>query len=110
MRRCFDRFARHLDARARTADPVADLAALGRAYRSDAAAHPLEYRLMFGTPWPDAAARDRADLDALQVWSAIHGVVGVMHGSCIDGIGLAARLRRQAMGHVMVRVGQSVAG
>ena len=137
MRRCFERFARHLDAREHVDDPQADLASLGRAYLSYAQAHPLEYRLMFSTPWPDAAgqpdlvrdaahafdilrqvmrrmhggvaaAHAQADLDALYIWSSMHGVVGVLHGNCIDQLGLAPDVRHQAMAHVMAMVGRSL--
>lgn len=52
--RAFAGFAAHLDARPSGADAQADLAAMGRAYLAYAAAHPLQYRLMFGTPLPDA--------------------------------------------------------
>jgi AcrR family transcriptional regulator len=54
-RRAFAAFAAHLDARPRDADPAADLEAMGRAYLDYAARHPLQYRLMFGTPLPDPA-------------------------------------------------------
>ena len=52
--RAFASFAEALDARPRTGDPMADLRSMGRAYLSYAFAHPLQYRLMFGTPLPDA--------------------------------------------------------
>lgn len=51
--RAFDSFAQALDQRPRHAHPDADLAAMGRAYLQYARAHPLQYRLMFGTPLPD---------------------------------------------------------
>lgn len=137
MRRCFERFAHHLDTRERFEDPQADLASLGRAYLRYAQDHPLEYRLMFSTPWPDAAGQpalardaarafdilrqvmrrmhgdtaarhDQADLDALYIWSSMHGVVGVLHGNCIDQLGLRPDLRSQAMAHVMAMVGRSL--
>jgi AcrR family transcriptional regulator len=47
MRRCFQRFAAHLDARQRFDDPAQDLESLGVQYLSYAQEHPLEYRLMF---------------------------------------------------------------
>ena len=58
MRRCFEDLAAHLDARRHFAEPEADLRSLGQQYLTYAAAHPLEYRLMFGTPWPSAADGD----------------------------------------------------
>jgi AcrR family transcriptional regulator len=134
MRRCFERFAEHLDARRHFAQPEADLESLGRQYLGYAQQHPLEYRLMFGTPWPQAAehpalvrdaahafdvlrgilrrlhgdtaaARDQVDLDALYIWSAMHGLAGVMNGSAIDKLKLPARVHAQAVKHVMERVG-----
>jgi AcrR family transcriptional regulator len=138
MRRCFEAFAAHLDARAHFDDPMADLESLGHRYLGYAQAHPLEYRLMFSTPWPEAADRgdlarnavhafdilrqvmrrlhggapsrwDRADLDALYIWSSMHGVAGVMHGACIDGLDLKDDVRQRAMQHVMEMVGRSLA-
>jgi len=51
--RAFTAFARHLDARPRGGSPREDLAAMGQAYLRYATEHPLQYRLMFGTPLPD---------------------------------------------------------
>jgi AcrR family transcriptional regulator len=56
VRRAFAAFADHLDARPREADAFADLHAMGRAYLDFALRHPLHYRLIFGTPLPDAEA------------------------------------------------------
>ncbi|MEJ7686565.1 MAG: TetR/AcrR family transcriptional regulator [Variovorax sp.] len=138
MRRCFERFATHLDAREHFDDPKADLESLGQQYLSYAQAHPLEYRLMFSTPWPKsaehpdlvrdavhafdilrkvmrrmhgnvAAKRDLADLDALYIWSSMHGAAGVMHGNCVEKLHLKAKVRSQAMAHVMEMVGHSLA-
>jgi hypothetical protein len=55
-----------------------------------------------------AARHAQADLDALSIWSSMHGVVGVLHGSCIDQPGLAPDVRDQAMAHVMAMVGRSL--
>lgn len=52
--RAFQSFADHLDARRRSDDPFADLANMGVAYLDYAERHPLQYRLMFGVPLPDA--------------------------------------------------------
>lgn len=54
--RAYDDFARFLEARERTGDPEADLGSMGQAYLAYALAHPLQYRLMFGTPLPDPEA------------------------------------------------------
>ena len=51
--RAFASFAQYLEDRPRTGDPDADLGEMGQAYFRYALAHPLQYRLMFGTPLPD---------------------------------------------------------
>jgi AcrR family transcriptional regulator len=56
VRRAFEAFARHLDARPAGATADEDLAAMGRAYLAYAHTHPLQYRLMFGTPLPTRRA------------------------------------------------------
>lgn len=137
LRRCFQQFAQHLDARRHFDDPYQDLESLGRQYLSYAEQHPLEYRLMFGTPWPAAAAHsdllqesthafdivrgvlrrthggsakqcERADLDALFVWSTLHGLVGVMNGNCIGKLGLPQAMLGQALQHVLGAVGRGL--
>ncbi|MFM2449532.1 MAG: hypothetical protein RIS44_1982 [Pseudomonadota bacterium] len=138
MRRCFEGFAAHLDARSHFEDPEQDLESLGQQYLRYAVEHPLEYRLMFGTPWPASAEhpdlvkdavhafdvlrqvlqrmhgtaaskRDLVELDALFIWSSMHGVAGVMHGNCIEKLNLSPRVLGQAMSHVMSRVGAGLA-
>lgn len=133
MRRCFQQFAEHLDARGTFDKPQEDLAALGRQYLSYARDHPLEYRLMFDTQWPEAAEHpdlirdavhtydilrkvlrrlhgdaaalsDRVDLDALYIWSTVHGMAGVLNGNCIDKLNLKRKVLEQAIEHVIVMV------
>ncbi len=130
IRRCFEAFARHLDAREHHDDPAAELGALGRQYLDHAAGHPLEYRLMFSTPWPDpavhealvkdavhafdvlrgvlrrlhgqgAAQRARVDLDALFIWSAMHGLASITGAQVMHHLALAPRVGEQATAHVM---------
>jgi AcrR family transcriptional regulator len=139
MRRCFQRFAAHLDARAHHDDPVQDLESLGMQYLEFAQRHPLEYRLMFSTDWPtsaeqpelvrdathafdilrdvlrrlhgdSAAMRDHVELDALYIWSTVHGLAGVMNGQCIDRLALRPKLLKQAVRHAMDRVAMGLAG
>jgi AcrR family transcriptional regulator len=139
MRRCFQGFAAHLDARGQFADPKEDLAALGRQYLSYARDHALEYRLMFDTPWPEtaehpdlirdavhtfdilrtvlkrthgksAALNDRVDLDALYIWSTVHGLAGVLNGNCIDKLNLKTQVLEQAIEHVIQMVELSLQG
>lgn len=134
MRRCFEGFAAHLDARPPVDDPETDLEALGLRYLSYARERPLEYRLMFGTPWPasaehpdlvrdashafdilrqvlrrlhagSATTSDQVDLDALFVWSTMHGLAGVMNGECIGRLDLGPRVLQSACAHVMAMVG-----
>lgn len=136
MRRCFQGFAEHLDARGQFDNPQEDLAALGRQYLSYARDHALEYRLMFETQWPEsaenpelirdavhtydilrkvlrrlhgdaAAAQSRVDLDALYIWSTVHGLAGVLNGNCIDKLNLKRKVLEQSIEHVisMVQLG-----
>ncbi|WP_075214858.1 TetR/AcrR family transcriptional regulator [Mongoliimonas terrestris] len=113
--RAYEDFARHLEARPAVADPFDDLEAMGRAYMDYALGHPLQYRLMFGTPLPDPGRhpammekaqyafdllRDRiatmalrpvnagpADPtgDALFVWSCLHGLAGILQVKKLSG-------------------------
>lgn len=139
MRRCFQRFAAHLDARPHHDDPVQDLEALGLQYLAYAREHPLEYRLMFSTTWPEPAAdadlttdathafdvlrgvlrrihgespaaREAVDLDALYIWSTVHGLAGVMNGPCIGHLDVKARVLKQVIRHAMERMRVGLAG
>lgn len=138
MRRCFQRFAAHLDARPRHEDPEQDLGSLGMQYLAYAREHPLEYRLMFSTTWPASAqqadlvsdathafdvlrgvlrrmhgdspeVRETVELDALYIWSTVHGLAGVMNGQCIDKLDLKGRVLKQAIRHAMERMGRGLA-
>ena len=137
MRRSFQQFAQHLDAREHFDDPYRDLESLCRQYLGYARQHPLEYQLMLGTPWPAAAEHsellhksthafdilrqvlrrihgdtaqqhERVDLDAMFVWSAMHGLVGVMNGNCIDKLGLHPDLLGRVVQHVLDGVVQGL--
>ncbi len=132
LRRCFERFATFLDARKRFEDPAQDLESLGLQYLRYAKDHPLEYRLMFSTTWPQAAGdavssadatrgydilrevltrmhggaeakRELVELDALYIWSMVHGLAGVMNSQCMDLLGLKAKVIKRAVEHAMSR-------
>jgi len=138
MRRCFERFAAHLDARTRFDDPEQDLESLGIQYLGYAHQHPLEYRLMFSTTWPESAEqldmvsdathafdvlrgvlrrihgdspakREAVELDALYIWSTVHGLAGVMNGQCIGMLDLKANVLKHAVQHAMQRMGIGLA-
>lgn len=137
LRRCLEQFAEHLDARRHFDDPYRDLESLGRQYLDYARQHPLEYRLMFDTPWPaaardsdqlqrstrafdilrqvlrrihgdGAAQRERIDLDAMFVWSAMHGLVGVLNGHAVDRLGLQPKVLDRVLGHVIDRAARGI--
>jgi AcrR family transcriptional regulator len=135
VRRAFVAFADHLDARPRAGDPFEDLNAMGRAYLDYAMRHPLQYRLMFGTPLPDPAAhpdmmtRGRyafalleqaiaaldearppaartADprLDALHVWSLLHGLASIAQTSALRTLALPKPVMAAMHRHAMARM------
>jgi AcrR family transcriptional regulator len=133
IRRSFQRFAQHLDARPKQEVAHEDLSELGRAYLEFALRHPLEYRLMFGTPWPsvtehpellrearhsfrlllEAIQRLRAgtsatgkdiELDALYVWTAMHGVASALNSDVLPKLELLPETLAQAVPHAMARV------
>jgi AcrR family transcriptional regulator len=138
IRRCFEGFTKYLEARERFDDPAQDLESMGRQYLSYAAKHPLEYRLMFATPWSEAAQhpslvaegrhsfdtlrgvlrrmhgdgaaqRNAVDLDALFIWSSMHGLTGVMHHNLTCDLGLAPQVTRDSAQHVMSMISVAMA-
>jgi len=62
----FSRFRAHLDKVTPSGDPLADLLALGHAYRASALADPHLYAVMFGSPVPgfEPAPADYAQAEA----------------------------------------------
>jgi AcrR family transcriptional regulator len=134
MRRCFRDFAAFLDQRAPATDPRADPASLGARYLEYAASHPVEYRLMFGTPWPEASAevglvadavhafdvlrgvlrrihgsrrsmQRRVDLDAMFIWANMHGLASISQSNVMAHLGLAPTVAEGAAQHVMSMMG-----
>ena len=138
IRRCLRGFAHHLTQAMEGAQPPGPepaIDALGHAYLDFALTRPLEYRLMFATPWPDAAfdadfradacaafdvlcgglAAVRPDLgpDALRrhamyVWSAMHGIAGVLQSGSMRYLGLDEGEQAATLDHVMTIVGQTI--
>lgn len=133
MRRCFEQFAAALDGRDRSDDPEADLHALGLAYLKFAASHPLEYRLMFNTPWPEGAdhpdlvrdsthafdilrhvlarvhgrlkaTKSAIDLDAMFIWSSMHGLASILQSSAMSHLDLSKTVKGKVVEHAMDRV------
>jgi len=130
MCRCFREFADNLDARMKNEDPTLDLQALGYQYLNYAKAHPLEYRLMFGTPWPEVA-RDQEmvkdachafdilrsvlkriygdddsvstfiDQQALFIWSTVHGLVSITEAKAMDHLNISPEVIPLAPQHAI---------
>lgn len=133
MRRCFADFAQDLDERPRTGNPEADLHAMGQAYLNYARQKPLEYRLMFGTPWPEPAQhpalvqhavhafnllRDSlramhghqpeqyalADREAMFIWSALHGMASITQANVMQHLNLAPGVEHALPEDIMARI------
>ncbi len=77
--RAYRRFAEHLEARPRSDDPHEDLHTMGVAYLEYALAHPLQYRLMFGTDLPDPAEHPRMMSDAKYAFSLLQDGIDAVH-------------------------------
>jgi AcrR family transcriptional regulator len=136
--RAFAAFAAHLDTHPPSADPHADLSRMGTAYIGYARAHPLNYRLMFGTPLPDPAAHPEmmrrarhafgllracvgrlpgragpndplAAQDALFVWATVHGIASILETKASAGLDLPAGAMTTFGAHAFARLGQALA-
>lgn len=108
----FTRFGAHMDTVTPSDDPLADILALGRAYRASATADPHLYTVMFGSPvpgfepapqdWAQAEATFTPLLDAVRravtagllidadpgliataLWANVHGLVSLELGAAI---------------------------
>lgn len=135
VRRAFDDFARYLDNRPLTDTPHADLQAMGRAYVDYALSHPLEYRVMFGTPLPDPAEhptmmesaqhafsllrdcltrifpdRPNVELDALFIWATMHGLASILGSNALDSLALSSEVLYAAIDHTFLRIGTGIFG
>jgi AcrR family transcriptional regulator len=137
MRRCFEGFAQYLDARPALDDPSADLAVLGKRYLDYAGRHPTEYRLMFGTPWPEPAAqgdlpkgavhafdvlrrvlrrvhgeaapqRAAVDLDAMFIWANMHGLASIAQSDVMEHLALAPKVGAGARSHILDMISRAL--
>ena len=133
IRRCFVRFSDALKARDRSADTKQDIHALGISYLQFALQNPLEYRLMVGTPWPEAAAQpdmladarysfdvlrqalqplfaqsanplEAVDTAAMFVWSTLHGLASITQSQAMCGLELHPKFVENAQEQVMTMV------
>jgi len=124
MRRCFEDFADFLDTTSK-AQPADELGAMSQAYMQYADHKPLEYRLMFGTPWPEPAdhpdlvkhavhafdllrnnllirnaghpdAKKRSEFQALFIWSSLHGLASIKHANVMQHLVLSNGVQNQA--------------
>jgi AcrR family transcriptional regulator len=138
MRRCFADFAEHLDRRESSKTAGNELEGMGSAYLAYAEQKPLEYRLMFGTPWPQPAQHPelvqyavhafdilrnglrrkygnkpeqavRADLDALFIWSALHGMASITQANVMEHLVLAPKVMSSFKDDLLGKIGAALA-
>lgn len=129
MRRCFEDFAQYLDQSSKENQPE-ELRKMGEAYLDYAALKPLEYRLMFGTPWPEPAAhpdlvkhavhafdllrqnllkqhsknsgvKKQAELEAMFIWSLLHGFASIEQSNVMQHLILSKGVQNQARNFIM---------
>jgi AcrR family transcriptional regulator len=139
IRRCFKDLAEYLGRGQLYAhtDPRHDLQALGKRYLAYTAAHPLEYRLMFGTPWPhiaeeaglaqDAvhafdvlrqalrriygdkpAMRKYIDQHAMFIWSTLHGLATITQSNVMAHLNLAPKVETGIAQYVFDMMGAAM--
>jgi AcrR family transcriptional regulator len=137
MRRCFEDFAHFLD-QASKAQVGDELRGMGEAYMTYAARHPLEYRLMFGTPWPEPAAhpdlvkyavhafdvlrqnllhkhgkkrhaKKQAELEAMFIWSALHGLATIEQSHVMQHLSLSKGVPKQSKTFMMFMMQSALA-
>jgi AcrR family transcriptional regulator len=132
MRRCFEDFAHFLDQNANAHSEDA-LRGMGEAYMTYASRMPLEYRLMFGTPWPEPAAhpelvkhavhafdvlrqnlvkrhgkkkeaKKQAELEAMFIWSALHGLATIEQSNVMQHLVLSKGVQAQSKDFMMCMI------
>ncbi|WP_353237934.1 TetR/AcrR family transcriptional regulator [Limnohabitans sp.] len=137
MQRCFEDFATFLNQASKVHTTDA-LLGMGQAYMRYAAQNPLEYRLMFGTPWPEPAVHPelvrhavhafdflrqhlqlqlqqhaeatqsdmlallaQAELQALFIWSALHGMASIEQANVMQHLVLSPGVSEMAEPYLM---------
>jgi AcrR family transcriptional regulator len=132
MRRCFEDFAQFLDAESK-AHATDELRGMGEAYLTYASLKPLEYRLMFGTPWPEpaahpdlvrhavhafdvlrktllkkhggsSAAKKQAEHEALFIWSALHGLATLEQSNVMQHLVLSTGVQKQSIDFTLLMI------
>jgi AcrR family transcriptional regulator len=129
MRRCFEDFANFLDLSSK-ANEADELRGMGEGYLAYAAEKPLEYRLMFGTPWPEpaahpelvqhathafdllrqnllkrhgqhAGAKQQAELEAMFIWSVLHGLASIEQSNVMQHLVMSDGVQKHAKDFTM---------
>ena len=137
MRRCFVEFAHYLDGNEVPGIEAVGFSGMGERYIAYAQNKPLEYRLMFGTPWPEAAQHPeliehakhafdllrqnlrrkqgnepakhaQADLDALFIWSALHGMASIRQADVMRHLDLVPGVDQAFARNTLTRIGQAM--
>lgn len=130
VRRAYADFGAWLDRRPLTGNPWDDLHSMGIAYLEYAHKHRLHYRLMFDTALPDAKdhpemmrearhafslLRDaiakipghaaQAEMEAMFVWSAIHGLASLQQSAALNTLGMSKEQLAGMVPFAMEKVG-----
>lgn len=136
VERCFNAFDAWIARAPVSDDPHADLLAAGRLYLQYSAAYPLEYRLMFGSALPDpkdhprmldrgcgafdqlrgllARVLDRplaapeVTLEAMFVWSTLHGIATIRQTDAMTGLMLDPELQDGVTEFVLMRLDRAL--
>ncbi len=137
VRRTYVTFAEHLETRPRGGTPGDDMYCMGQAYFRFAMDHPLKYRLLFGTSLPDPAEHPammeearkaftlllagvaqmkggvplggrELELDALFVWSVVHGMATLLQTAALHQLGLDETTLGGAMPHALDSIGRAL--
>ena len=133
IERIFDEFAEHLDKRAETDDPNSDLYEMGIQYLDYAKRFPLKYRLMFNTALPEPSKHKgmmdnaqrafsiletrlsnmplkpvsggkAARLDAMFVWSSLHGLASLARSDVRETIHMSDKELKAAENRLFARL------